>query len=261
MTEAQPAPTHRVVVLGASNVSVGLPQLVATAQSLGHGPADILLAMGHGRSYGQWSSVPGRALPGILQCGLWEALAEREPLPTTALLTDIGNDLFYRVEPEILAGWVAECVDRLADAGADVAVTGLPLPEVTGLGPVRYRIFRTIFFPAWGQTLTHLSAVASQVNEAVKQHASNQGARHTPLRSEWYGFDPIHIKPWRFKEVWPLLLNASKHAGSNGSRSLSLTTSLSLRRAKPLEARVLGRRRCCDQPCRVLGDGTRVSLF
>ena len=60
-------------------------------------PLDILAALGHGRSYGSLSNVSGRVLPGITTCGLWERWENSPALPTRALLTDIGNDLFYDV--------------------------------------------------------------------------------------------------------------------------------------------------------------------
>src|SRR5205807_8069752 len=58
-------PPRRVVVLGASNVSLGFGTIVETAARLWGAPLDLLAAFGHGRSYGLRKSVLGRELPGI----------------------------------------------------------------------------------------------------------------------------------------------------------------------------------------------------
>ena len=52
------------------------------------------------------------------------------PLPTAALVTDIGNDLLYGVPVEQLLEWVEGCLDRLADVGAKTIVTQLPVDSV-----------------------------------------------------------------------------------------------------------------------------------
>lgn len=253
-------PRHRLVALGASNVSVGFPQLVDAARGLAAGPVDVLAAMGHGRSYGRWSSIPGRALPGVTECGLWDALRRRPPLPTTALLTDIGNDLLYGVEPAALIGWVAECLTRLREVHARVSVAEIPLPAVTGLGPARYRLFRSIFFPGLGMSLSELTRYATATQRGVAQAASEAGARIAPVRPEWYGLDPIHIKPWRFRGAWSNMLGV-QNAELPPHRLLPLRDRLALRWTRYDRVRVLGRQRRHTQPCLTARDGTRVSVF
>ena len=85
--------------------------------------------MGHGRSYGQDSTVFGRKISGIFPCALWQDLQNRPTLPTAALVTDIGNDLLYGVPPDQLLEWVERCLDRLAEAGAATIVTQLPVGQ------------------------------------------------------------------------------------------------------------------------------------
>ena len=69
----------RVVLLGASNVAKGLGTLLETAHRVWGRPLELFAALGHGRSYGRDTSVFGRVLPGITECGLWRDLAERGP--------------------------------------------------------------------------------------------------------------------------------------------------------------------------------------
>ena len=92
-------------------------------------------------------SVFGRKISGIFPCALWQDLQNRPPLPTAALVTDIGNDLLYGVTPDRLLEWVERCLDRLADAGAATVVTQLPIDSIERLGEARFRFFRRLLFP------------------------------------------------------------------------------------------------------------------
>jgi hypothetical protein len=85
----------RIVALGASNLTRGFQTVVATARSMAGPRAEVVAALGHGRSYGMASRLMVRTLPGILQSGLWHQLEVLPPAPTRALVTDVGNDVLY----------------------------------------------------------------------------------------------------------------------------------------------------------------------
>src|SRR5262249_46912085 len=89
----QPPAVRRVVLLGASNLTLGIGTVLGSAANVWGSPLEVLAALGHGRSYGRATSVMGRQLPGIRECGLWPALGVDGQLPTAALVTDIGNDV------------------------------------------------------------------------------------------------------------------------------------------------------------------------
>ena len=82
--------------------------------------------MGLGRSYGQRSTVLGRSLPGITECGLWPALQHGSG-PVHALITDVGNDVIYGVPVDRIVAWGSTCVDRLHAARRMVT---LPLVSI-----------------------------------------------------------------------------------------------------------------------------------
>ena len=194
-----------VVAIGASNLSRGLPRLVATAQGRG-GPTDLLVAAGHGRSYGANSRVAWRRLPSILRSGLWQALDRLEPhgstQPVCGIVTDIGNDLLYGFSVEQTAGWVRECVARLAARGTRVAITALPLESVARAGPLRYRLLRTVYVPGCRLSLTELRAAAERLDAAVRGIAAEHGAVVVEQPGEWYGFDSIHVRRPRLDALW-----------------------------------------------------------
>jgi hypothetical protein len=200
-----PAERPIVVAIGASNLSRGLPRLVATARGRG-GPSDIVVAAGHGRSYGATSRVVWRRLPSILRCGLWQAVDRLEPhgsaRPVCAVVTDIGNDLLYGFSVEETAGWVRECVTRLAARGARVAITALPLASVARAGPLRYRLLRTVYVPGCRLSLAELRSAAERLDEAVRRIAAEHAARLVEQPGDWYGFDSIHVRRPRLDALW-----------------------------------------------------------
>ena len=92
----------RRFLFGASNLTRSFPTVVATVRATWCEPIEIMAAMGHGRSYGQDSSVFGRKISGIFPCALWQDLQNRPTAANAALVTDIGNDLLYGVTPDRL---------------------------------------------------------------------------------------------------------------------------------------------------------------
>jgi hypothetical protein len=200
-----------VVAIGASNLSRGLPRLVAAARARG-GPADLLVAAGHGRSYGANSRVAWRRLPSILRCGLWNALDHAEPAasdrPVMAIVTDIGNDLLYGFSVEQTAGWVRECVARLAGRRARIAVTALPLASVARAGAVRYRLLRTVYVPGCPLSLAELRSNAEGLDAAVRGIAAEHGATLVEQPGDWYGFDSIHVRRRRLDALWAAAADA-----------------------------------------------------
>src|SRR6185295_18710727 len=148
-------PTRRVILLGASNLTLSFPTVVATVRQTWSEPIEIMAAMGHGRSYGQDSSVLGKKISGIFPCALWQDLQKRPSLPTAALVTDIGNDMLYGTSPDQIVGWVERCLDRLAEVGAATIVTQLPTESIERLGEMRFQFFRRMFFPRSKLTLAN----------------------------------------------------------------------------------------------------------
>ncbi len=200
-----------LVAIGASNLSRGLPRLVAAARARA-GPGDMLVAAGHGRSYGANSRVAWRRLPSILRSGLWNAIDRLEPAassrPIRAIVTDIGNDLLYGFSVEQTAAWVRECIARLADRGARIAVTGLPLASVGRAGPLRYQLLRTVYVPGCPLSLEQLRAAASRLDEAVRGIAAEHEATLIEQPGDWYGFDSIHVRRRRLDELWDAAADA-----------------------------------------------------
>ena len=200
------ANVSRVVALGASNLTRGLQIVVSTARQTWGPGIEIFGALGHGRSYGASSRVFVRRLPGILESGLWRELESQPPVPTRALVTDVGNDILYGHSADQILSWIGETLRRLSRFTSDIVVTDLPIFNVRRLSPATFHVFRTLLFPSCSLSLDEVGVRAERVNAGVIELAKTHAARFVRLNPDWYGVDPIHIRPAFWRPAWQQIL-------------------------------------------------------
>ena len=262
LDQVRSQPARRVVLLGASNLTKGIGTVVETAYRAWGRPLEVFTALGHGRSFGRASSLLGRQLPGILECGLWDILARSPSVPTASLVTDIGNDLLYEEPVEQISRWVEECFDRLAAAQARTVVTLLPVENIATLSRARFHLLRTVFFPHSRIRLEEVAERAQALNDRIRQLAAERAFAVVPQRTTWYGFDPIHIRLRHRPHAWREILRPwSQPVEPAPATRNSVARTLYLVSRTPERRRFLGfeQRRC--QPAGHLSDGTTVAIF
>jgi len=255
-------PTRRVVLLGASNLTLGIGTVLDAVQASWRQPAAIFTTMGHGRSYGRSTRVLGRQLPGILQSGLWSALQAAPPGETAALITDIGNDLLYEEPVDRIAQWVETCLDRLAAERAQMVVTRLPIENISTLSPHRFRVLRKILFPHNTLSLGEIARRARQLNERVEQMATERGCAVVGHRASWYGVDPIHIKRGHRRLAWQEILESWTKSPPLDLKSRgAFLRMVQLCARAPHERRLFGFVQRGRQPAARLAGGSTISLY
>ncbi len=254
-------PNGRLIALGASNLTRGFRVVTHLARDLWGDPVEIVAALGHGRSYGMESAFLFRRLPGILQSGLWRHLEKVTPVPTRALVTDVGNDILYGASaPEIL-GWVEEGVRRLRALGAEVVMTDLPLAAVDRLSSQRFLLFRSILVPSCRLSLAQVVDRGRAVEEGLRRLAQAQNATLVRLRPDWYAFDPIHIRPSLWGEAWREIFLGGADSAGRALPSRHPLEWLRYYRAKPERWSLGGVSRQRRQPSVALSGGTAIHLF
>lgn len=267
--------SRRVIILGASNVRLGLRTILRTASELLPSPLDVYVACGFGRSYGIPTWIPFRSLPGIASSGLWEAIDARTPLttapsqldpPPVGLITDVGNDLLYGVPVHQVLKWVDDAADRLVRQDARVVVTLPPVERVRRLSRTQFIAMRSVMFPESRLELGEMWEQVDQLTAGLTEIARTRSAHLIAPPMEWYGVDPIHIRASKSKTAWKLILtpwtmcdDALPHIESPSANARSgqpgfLWTPRSERR------RVFGRNRVTPQPC-FESDRLRISLY
>ena len=249
-----------VVVLGASNVSRGLARLVASMRGRVAAPADLFVAAGHGRAYGVSSRVGLRRLPSVLASGLWRALDRERVEQPLALITDVGNELLYGLGVAAVARGVREAAARLADRGARITITGLPLASIGRVGPVHYRLLRTLYVPGCLLSLAEIKDASRWLDEELRAIAADTGAVFLEQPGDWYGLDAIHVKRSRLGDLWATVADAWELPNASGQPRVSLAEWATLG-SRAAEVRSVARvMRLTRQPV-VERDGVRVWMY
>lgn len=207
------------MALGASNLTRGFGTVVSTARAVWSPDVEIVAALGHGRSYGADSFFLGRKLPGILESGLWRHLDQAPPRPTRALVTDVGNDVAYGASADQILAWADEAIVRLMRVTSDITLTNLPLTSLRRLSPLKFLVFRSILIPSCRLSFEQVVDTAERVDAGLVTLAARRRVKFVRLRPEWYGFDPIHIRPSLWHSAWCEILGASS-ASRDGRSTL-----------------------------------------
>ena len=252
--------SNRIILLGASNLTLSLRLVIDLMQQRVGGPSEILVAAGHGRAYGMFTQVLLRGLPGIASCGLWAQLAVAEPRPTVALLTDIGNDILFGVPSERILWSVERCIVRLQQQSAQIVVTNLPMASIERLSERRYTFFRTIFYPSSRLSRSETLRCARQVYAGLVEMASRLSFTLYEQVPQWFGMDGIHVNYWQRKAFYRDVL---QHFPAPTGKPISVEPEgeflLTWRRRPEFAYKtLLGRAIYCQQPSGLLADGSNV---
>ena len=252
----------RVVLLGASNLSIMFPSVVATARATFARPLEMHVAKGFGRSYGQQSKFFGKKFPGILQSNLWPVINRSTPLPTIAILADIGNDLAYEAPVDRIIDWVQQTLDRLQSSDARVVLNNIPLESLRRVGAARFHVLRELLFPSCKLSRSELLRRAEVLSERLDRLAKE---RETPVFAgeiEWYGLDPIHPRRSSSGEIWRRMLGALTARGTETPLvRASAAMAMKLHGLKPEAWIQFGIHRRATQPSATLSDGTTIALY
>jgi hypothetical protein len=247
----------RVIALGASNLTRALYSVVSMARAAWPGDLEFVAALGLGRSYGMRSSVFGRAVPGILESGLWRHVETAAPAESIGLVTDVGNDIMYNVEVREIVAWVREATERLERHARTVVISGLPVEGARTLTDWQFRLLRYVVVPSCRLTHDELASRARAVNDALRDLAAARGHRFVELDSSWYGFDPIHIRHRHWRTAWSRMLGVPEDIPWRGS----LAEGIGLHLRRPAEESVFGIPMGHKNQGRPLPRGGRVWLF
>lgn len=259
--------THTVVLLGASNLRISLQTVVSTLRSM-YSDLSLFVACGHGRSYGQWSAIPFRALPGITQSELWPALerhlaglamAPQAP-PPKALITDVGNDIVFGVPVPQILEWVAKCCDAFRAARADLIITLPPRDRLERLSDLHFKVARTVIFPGSRLTRGFMLESVEALRSGLLELAERSGALIVDPPRDWYGIDPIHIRRGRRPGVWKSIFDRWPVAAASTTSTQTVSLPRGLMGMRPHYRRYFGREQHTPQPVHH-ADGFRLELY
>ncbi len=195
-------PARRAILFGASNITLGLPWVVPAVEERLGAPVEIIGAWGHGRSYGEPSSLLYRTLRGIVHSRAWQVLEELPVRDSYAMITDLGNDIAFGHSPKEILGWVTIVLERLARLGARTIVTGMPLERLRDQSRWNFLLTRLLYFPQYPLRQADILEKVEEISARLPELADQFGFHYFPMERHWYGIDPIHIQFTRAKEAW-----------------------------------------------------------
>ncbi|MFK7741442.1 MAG: hypothetical protein AB8H80_14085 [Planctomycetota bacterium] len=267
-TEPQATNRPRVIAVGASNLTRFLPCLARVARGHFDSAVEVVTALGFGRSYGKSSAFLGRELPGIDQCGLWDALARDAAQNaaasataasarverSTGMVMDIGNDIFYDVLPETVVEWVGRAMQKLRPHVQRLVLAGIP-PTVADIGKVRYALMRKFLVPSCQMELGEGLRRAAALHEGLRELARQYDAEFFEHPYPWFGWDAIHIKRRYWRAFSEALLGVPRSKQRGGVPTLRLRT------AAPAWRQKSGREQVTQQPSVRMRDGSTFAIY
>lgn len=197
MSPQLPDDRQTVLLLGASNLTLGWKPVLNALCSTVPGPLDVRVSLGMGRSYVDWSGFWLRRLPGIINCGLWDSLQDGGSKPPLVLITDLGNDIVYMHSPKKIFETATECIRRIRvwRQDARIVLTGLPLNSIKSLSKTHFVIARSILFPGCAMPLKEICEKSFALDESIRAFARANDLPCVIPKAEWYRADPIHVIP------------------------------------------------------------------
>lgn len=274
MNASSSNPRALVAVLGASNVTLALPQILTAMhrRTVGRGPVEFYVAHGPGRSYGTVAGLPWVEFPALRSCGLFETLESRwrstDRPAVYAMLTDVGNDIMYGVSPRRIAAWVGEIVQRFQTVDARVVLTSIPVESVLRIPAWKFNVVRRILFPSYPMLRRDVFTRTVQVEAALETLGRDLSIDVLPTQAEWYSVDHIHIARRHRARVFGGWADALFADGADRPPSASegeaVTLSMSttrLRLLRPAELFVAGRRWTRRQTGVEIAAGARLFLY
>jgi hypothetical protein len=263
MTSPPPARPLVAILLGASNLTLGLPRAVRRLIERRPGrEIHIFAAHGPGRSFGSEAGIAAIRFTGIVRSGVFEAAEEKlralGDAERLALVTDVGNDILYRAGPERILGWLEEVIERLAALGARSGITLLPLESLETLPAWKFRLLRPLFYPFRPIAQEEVMAQARRIEEGIAALGRSYPLQILPSRAAWYGADHFHLGRLGRREAFAAwldaLLGGPEPAEGGGAPPLEVSA-LALRFHPPASYRFFGRLRTRAQPGKRLAPG------
>jgi hypothetical protein len=179
-------------------------------------------------------------------------------------VTDIGNDLLYEQPVDMIAGWVTQTLDRLLDLNTRIVMTRLPIGNIEGLAEWKFRMLRRMMFPKGRLPLSAIAERARELDQRLGEIATARQIKQVVLTPEWYGFDPIHIKPSCWPAAWHETLRGWSDATDIPLPSPTrwdIGRWLYLLSRAPQQRSFCGFEQRCPQPCGKLSEGTVLSYY
>lgn len=204
--------TRFIVILGASNLTFSLRQVLHRAARSYDGPIDIYLAYGPGRSFGLRAGNPLNQFVGIARTKLWQdlrtAVARDQKPELRAFITDLGNDLVYTRGEVHLVRWLERILKNLTQINARIGVTALPVASLQKMPRPMFQLVRRFFFPSIRISRAEAMLWIQSMQSNLEKLSQKYHCQLLTTEPGWYTLDHFHIKFLKRAKVFNAWLDA-----------------------------------------------------
>jgi hypothetical protein len=141
---------------------------------------------------------------------------------------------------------------------SDIVLTGLPLATMRELSRAKFLLLRSLLVPQCRLSLVQVVDAAERVHDGLVSLADARRLRFCDLKPEWYGTDPIHIRPSLWQPAWQEILRGDARGAQE---SMSWTEGVSLYLLRPKRRWICGVEQVSAQNGKTLRAGGRVWLY
>lgn len=192
------------ILLGASNLARGYHALAGhLKKQLSPRPVQFWNALGPGRGYCARGGFLHVTYAPIESCGLWSVLPSAIPenSRTVALITDVGNDIMYGVDPDQITEALKEIIRRLRHLNAEIFLTKIPAYFEKPIPPWIFYSLRLLFFPKSRVNMMEAVYATRKINHFLENAVGDSLHLISDLDS-CYGWDRIHYSLFKDGNVW-----------------------------------------------------------
>ena len=220
---------HRILLYGASNLWLSRRAALTELRRRFDGHLQIGLANGPGRSYGLNAGNPMvhyEALKNV-DFGFTGTVSGTK----LALLTDIGNDIAYSQNPELICRWISTLAGQLREQDYKIIVGGIPAESLSKMNPLVFKTVAKLYYPDGTVKRKDIIEKIFELQSRISEICKTQNFEHYPLKSDWYTFDRFHLKGSACVPYWASLFeNYPRRNDFDSRKNLALRQPLQPRR-------------------------------
>jgi hypothetical protein len=197
------------ILFGASNLARSFYGLKLCIKRCIHPRQAIFIhAMGPGRGYLSRGGILNTTYSPIIDCGILESIKKiKKPnQQIIALITDIGNDIMYGINPEKITKGLQKILNVLDEVTTNIFITPIPINSQNPIGEFYFHILRCIFFPKSSVKYSQALETIEIINQFIL-HSSNKSTIVINGMEHFGGLDKIHYSFFKSHHAWAHIAN------------------------------------------------------
>jgi hypothetical protein len=197
------------VLLGASNLARAYSALTRyLTKNIPQG--QFVNALGPGRGYCARGGLLNFSYTPIGECRVMKSAEKfsQKGGNVAVLLTDIGNDIMYGVQEQVLIQCLDGLIEKSLQWNAEVFVTSIHVDVSRDMGRTSFKLLKAFFYPKSSVTFEQADSAVKKVNQYLQNKSEQNKSVHLVSGlGEYCGMDKIHFSLLRSHLAWSRIAN------------------------------------------------------